>query len=369
MLSEDVVKYLKSIYYDPKNPASYSGVDRLYQYVKDDGKFTLTRKDVKQFLSSSEVYTTHVQKNKPKHYYSMVVPYPLYMLDVDSLYFDIGKKKQDKKVIVAVDVFSRQAKARVVKDLKAKTVEKALSSIVDEFGGVERVRFDRGVEYNNNIVRNALATRKVQYMYSYPRNKSNYAEIFIRYLKQRMYKAAQYKGDPNWDKILQDIISSYNNRVHSALDGLTPNQVNSQNSPQLWFKFKKKRLSHMPPHKPYKFDINDSVRVVYTRVPFRKDFIEQNSTIVYRITSRYSKAHINRYTIKDQRNQEQPGSFVEAQLTPTTIDDTTEFRIERIVSYKRINGIRHALIKWLHYPAKYNSYVPESDIVNLRNRK
>ena len=371
MLSNEAKDYLKSVYYDHKHPASYSGVDRLYSFVKQDGKFDLSKKDVERFLQSSEIYSTHVQKNQAKHWYSVVSPYPGYMVDVDSMYFDLndGNKRHKTKVIVAVDVFSRKAAARAVKDLKGPTVKKALGAILDELGpGVERIRVDRGTEYANKIVIKELKRRNVHYFYSYLKYKSNYAEIMIKYLKNRLYKAAQYKGETNWEKLLQGVIQSYNSRKHRSL-GMSPNQVTSQNAADLWYKFKRKRLAQMPPFKPYKFDINDRVRVNYARQPFRKNYLEQNSTIVYYITSRYSKAHINRYTLKDQRNVEQPGSFTESQLTRTFVDDNTEYRIENIVSYRKIRGVRHALIKWLHFPAKYNSYVPESDVVNLRNRK
>lgn len=368
MLTSQAKKYLESIYYDHKHPASYSGVDRLYSFVKQDGKFDLTKNEVEQFLHSSEVYSTHVQKNQPKHWYSVVSPYPGYMVDVDSMYFDLNDKRYKTKVIVAVDVFSRKAAARAVPNLKAETVKKALGSILDELGPIERIRIDRGKEYANNILMKELKRRNVHYFFSYLRYKSNFAEIFIKYLKQKLYKAAQYKGQANWEKLLQGIIQSYNSRSHRSL-GMSPNQVSSQNAADLWYKFKRKRLAQMPPHKPYKFDINDRVRVSYARAPFRKNFLEQNSTIVYYITSRYSKAHINRYTIKDQRNVEQPGSFTESQLTRVFVDDNTEYRIEKIIHYRKIRNVSHALIKWLHFPAKYNSYVPKSDVVNLRNRK
>lgn len=368
MLSAEAKKYLKSIYYDSKHPAGYSGVDRLYSFVKQDGKFDLSRKDVEQFLHSSEIYSTHVQKNQAKHWYSVVSPYPGYMVDVDSMYFDLNDKRYKTKVIVAVDVFSRKAAARAVSNLKAATVKKALGSILDELGPVERVRMDRGSEYKNDLLMKELKRRKVSYHFSYPRYKSNYAEIFIRYLKEKMYKAAQYKGQANWQKILPGVIQAYNSRVHRSL-GMAPNQVSQQNTADLWFKFKRKRLAQMPPSKPYKYDVNDRVRVNYNRVAFRKGFLEQNSTIVYYVTSRYSRAHINRYTLKDQQNVEQPGSFTENQLTRTFVDDNTEYRIEKIIHYRKIRNVRHALIKWLHFPAKYNSYVPEADVVNLRNRK
>ena len=35
--------YLKNIYYNPSNPASFSGSDKLYQFVKKDGKYMISK--------------------------------------------------------------------------------------------------------------------------------------------------------------------------------------------------------------------------------------------------------------------------------------------------------------------------------------
>ena len=367
MLDEERIEYLKSIYYNPKNPGGFSSVQKLYNAARDEGKYLISKKDVKQFLASSEVYTTHVDKKKAKHFYSIVVPYKNYMLDVDSGFLDLGEKSKNTKLVVAVDAFSRRGSARAVKDLKASTVKRALESILDEFGpGVERLRMDRGTEYRNRTVQSALRNRNIHYFFSYAPNKSNLAERFLKTLKKRLYKIAQHKANPDWSKYLSSALQAYNDSPHSSLGGLTPNQVTDQNTPKLWFKFKRRRLRHMPPHRPYKYDINDPVRVNYARVPFQKNYLEQNSTAVYYVTSRYSRSHINRYKLKDQNGDPVPGSFTENQLTLTHVDRQTQYRIERVIKYRMINGIRHALIKWLNYPSKFNSYIVASDIVDLR---
>ena len=365
MLNEETISYLKSLYYDPKNPAGFASIQKLYNAVKDEGKYSLSRKDIKQFLASSEVYTTHVEKKRASHFEPVIVPYKNYMVDVDTGYFDLGKGPT--KIVVGIDIYSRRAVAREVRDLKAPTVKRALESILDEFGPtVERLRFDRGGEYKNRTVQSALRNRNIHYFFSYLPNKSNYAERFLRTLKKRLYKIAQHKGNPNWSKYLQSAMDAYNNSPHSSLGGLTPNQVTEQNTPDLWFKFKKRALRRMPPKRPYKFDVNDPVRVNYARTPFKKNYLEQNTTAVYYITSRYSRSHINRYTLKDQNGDPVPGSFTENQLTLTHVDDQTEYRIERVLRYRMINGVKHALIKWANFSSKFNSYVRADDIVDLQ---
>lgn len=49
--------YLKEIYYNPSNPASFSGPDKLFRYVKNDGKYDITKYKIKKWLQSQESYS------------------------------------------------------------------------------------------------------------------------------------------------------------------------------------------------------------------------------------------------------------------------------------------------------------------------
>ena len=37
-------EYVEAMYTDPEHPASYSGLDKLYRVIKEDGRFRITRK-------------------------------------------------------------------------------------------------------------------------------------------------------------------------------------------------------------------------------------------------------------------------------------------------------------------------------------
>ena len=51
-LTEDVVKYLTDLYTNVSKPGSLGGVEALYKSVKDEGVYSLTRRDITEFLSS-----------------------------------------------------------------------------------------------------------------------------------------------------------------------------------------------------------------------------------------------------------------------------------------------------------------------------
>ena len=367
MLTQADKNYLKRIYYDPRHKASYGSVKSLYNAAKEEGKVDVTKKDVRQFLESLEVYTTHVSKKRAKYWYSMTVPYPGYLADVDSAVLNVSPN-HPKYFIVGVDSFSRKAAAEVVDRLTAKATNSALEKILDKLK-VERVRFDKGSEYNNSTVYSTLRRKHVKYIVSTPPYKSSQAEVLIKFLKRKLYMILQKKGEQNWSKYLSQVLESYNAKKHRVL-GISPNEVSKSNVADLWFKFKGKHLKHMPPSTPYKFDLNDSCRIHYSRDGFHKQFEEQNSTMIYFVSSRYTRSNVHRYTLKNQLNEAVRGSFTENQLQLTRdVGEDTVYRVEKILHYKHINGQLYAYIKWQNYSTKYNSYVVATDVMALRDQE
>lgn len=363
MLNKKVQQYLKAIYYNPSHPASFSSIKTLYKFVRKDGKHLLTKRDISRFLQMQEVHTTHVGTKRAQHFYPMTVPYPGYMMDVDTFFYDFPGEK-DKRIIAAIDVFSRRAAARSVPDLKAETVSKALMEIIDDLKP-QRVRFDFGGEYVNRRVFSALKERNVSYMIANLPYKTSVAERFGRTLKTRLYKAMQARGTTKWSALLQPTIKAYNEREHSSLN-MSPNEASkSENTAKLWFKFRNKHFKELPPPSDYKYEVNECVRLAHARQPLKKEFYQTFSTRLYYISGRYSKSNIHRYTIKDEHNDPLRGSYVQSQLQIVAVNSNTVFRIERIIHYKRFHRRLYCYVKWAGYTNKFNTYVAAADVISL----
>ena len=52
-------KYLHGLYYNPKSPASFAGVEAVYRAAKEDGKFQLSRNKIRTWLRQQDTYTLH----------------------------------------------------------------------------------------------------------------------------------------------------------------------------------------------------------------------------------------------------------------------------------------------------------------------
>ena len=56
-------QYLNKVWRDPKYPASYAGLDKLYKQVKKDGK-NIKKKDIREWLQSQETHTVYKKLRK-----------------------------------------------------------------------------------------------------------------------------------------------------------------------------------------------------------------------------------------------------------------------------------------------------------------
>jgi hypothetical protein len=45
--------------------------------------------------------------------------------------------------------------------------------------------------------------------------------------------------------------------------------------------------------------------------------------------------------------------------------ETDSFKIEKIIKRKKINGTKDVLVKWLGWPSKFNSWIPEKDVEDI----
>lgn len=55
----DYRDYLHSIYFDAKNPGSFTSPEKLYQIVRKQGKYKISRAKIKNWLREQDVYTLH----------------------------------------------------------------------------------------------------------------------------------------------------------------------------------------------------------------------------------------------------------------------------------------------------------------------
>ena len=105
---------LTTLYFDPRQPAAFGGVDRLRKAASHK-----TSK-IQEWLSGQRVYTLHraVRKRYNTRRYKVAGPHQLWQADLVEMIPYANENDEYRYLLTVIDVFSRYAWAR---PLKSKT--------------------------------------------------------------------------------------------------------------------------------------------------------------------------------------------------------------------------------------------------------
>ena len=146
-------KILKSIYYNPKHPGSYSGPTKLFKVARQEGhNYSLGQ--IKKWLSAQETYTLHrsvqhkIKRNK------VVVDgiddqWDMDLMDMSSI---AQHNEGYKFVLLAINIFSRYVFVQPLKSKQGKEVVVALKIIFEQGRVPYKIRTDKGSEFTNGLV-------------------------------------------------------------------------------------------------------------------------------------------------------------------------------------------------------------------------
>ncbi len=146
-------RYLRSIYYDPEHPASYSGVEKLFKAARKAGKYVIDRVRIKKWLEKQEPYTINRQINRKFPRRKVVVPYIDYQWELDTAYMTNYTEDNDGigYFMLQIDAFSRFIRTFPMKRVKGEVVTREIAG---------RVGTSHSARENKN--RTAVANLKVE---------------------------------------------------------------------------------------------------------------------------------------------------------------------------------------------------------------
>lgn len=377
-------EYLESIYYDPSHGASFSGPEKLYRTVKEEGKFKIGRNKIKQFLQNQEEYSLQRDTKKKRRRRKIVVS------GVDSQWAvdlaDVQNLKDDndgvKYFLVVIDVFSKYLFVEMLKDKKASTVLEGMKKILDKGRRPSTIFSDKGGEINNKLMRKELKKRNIEYFTSQNEDiKTSIAERVIRTLKNKLYRFFQRQKSYRYVEELDKIIDGYNKSKHRSLSYLSPIQINKDNEAAIWDRMYnektttrkheyQKSIKKAPRRTSivFKFKMGDYVRLSYVRYVFQRDYQQKWTTEIFKISDRYLKENIPQYKVVDLLNGEIVGSFYQWELQK--VDKDFDFwSVESILKSRMKKGKKEYLIKWSGYADKFNSWVLASEVKDLKTTR
>jgi len=323
-------------------------------------------------LAKQNPHTLHRQARR---HFSRV---PIYAHEIDQQWqadlADMNKcvewNENVRYILVVVDTLSKSAWAEPCALKDAKHTTAAFEAILKRAAPrrPQRLQTDDGKEFFNAHFQALCKRYGIHHFSSGSDQKAAGAERFNRTLKDLLSKYMREKGSLRWLEALPLFLESYNNTVHSRI-GLTPNaaaELKGEDVARLFQKLYGRKAQKGPPQENPnpELRVGRMVRISKVKGVFDKGYIGQ-WTVEHFIISEVLTRHPRFvYKLVDIKGRPIRGIFYAEELQPI---EANRYIVEEVLREKRVaRGRKQLLVKWLGWPAEYNSWVPESDLVVLR---
>lgn len=370
----EIDRYLSGIYSTPDSPASFSGIQKLWGFVKNDKNRPegITKKRLSEWIRGQQTYQVHTLPKTRVRSESIVVEFLDQMWEGDILQLPIKSKenKSVKYLAVFVDVFSRFAWVRLLKSKSSNEMAEALKDIFKEGRKCKELRTDAGGEFMGNSFQDLLKEEKIYHFVAYGETKAAFVERLNRTIQNKLYKFLYEKDTFKFIDVIHDIVRSYNNTVHSST-GYAPADVTDENAYELYEKVYMPILDKKAKRKSqFSFEVGQLVRLSLSKGKFRKGYEQSWSEEVFEIYNRIYSIP-SRYKIQDLLGERVKGSFYSPELKKINQKnrEDIQFKIEKILYTRKVKGKKLSKIKWAGYPSKFNSLIPYKDIANYKRIK
>ena len=228
------VVILKKIYYDPKNVGAFGGVKKLLAEAKKQDP-NITKDDVEKWLASQDAYTLF----KPVRRKFLRLPTVVNHIDeqwqADLLDMSWYKKFNDqvKYLLVVIDIFSRYAWIRPIRDKSADSIVAAFGDIIKQGRKPIKLQTDQGKEFVNSKFKKFLKANNIEFFTTTDDMiKCAIVERFNRTIRTKIYRLLHHKNSHRYIDDLASLVESYNKGFHRSI-GRSPESVNPSNEEQV----------------------------------------------------------------------------------------------------------------------------------------
>ena len=128
------------------------------------------------------------------------------------------KNKGIKYLLCAIDLYSKYAFVIQLKDKKGISILNAFNKIIKQSKTKpNKIWVDQGSEFYNRVFKKWLSDNDIIIYSTFNQGKSVVVEIFIRTLKNKLYKHMTATGKNVYYDVLDDIVNEYNSTKHNTI--------------------------------------------------------------------------------------------------------------------------------------------------------
>lgn len=229
--------YLHEIYYNLENAGSFLGPDKLFRYVRKDGKYVISKYKIRKWLQKQEAYSLQrsVRRRFKRNKIMVTGIDDQWSADLMDMNKFANYNDGFAYILVVIDVLSKYLWMRPLKNKKGVSVANALRDILLEGRVPKRIRTDKGQEFRAKEVQQVLKDHKITHLYAQNETKAAIAERVIKTIKTRIYRFMTYKQGYDYINKLQTFVKSYNGTYHRTI-GMAPKSVNNRNETAVWWR-------------------------------------------------------------------------------------------------------------------------------------
>lgn len=354
---------MKKVYYDPANPGSYGGVERLKQALQKERGVKVKADDVQDFLSGEDAYTLHktARTHFPRN--RVFVSRPLNQFQADLCDVQALAEHNDgfKYMLTVIDLFSKKAYVRALKNKTAGEVVGAFKSVLKDSQIPQKLQTDSGKEFFNKSFQALMKKHKITHFATASDLKASVIERFNRTLKTRMWRYFTAKNTRRYIDVLNDLVKSYNHSYHSSIK-MAPMEVNSENTSRVF----QNLYGTFPfgPRPKIKFKAGDLVRISKLRGIFDKKYEQSFTDEMFEVSEVIPRLPPV-YKLKDYDGEPIEGSFYEAELQKVKATPDRPYHVEKILKRRTHRGEKQVLVRWKNWPEKFNSWVKASHVTEV----
>ena len=340
-----------NIYYDPSNPGSFGGVERLWREAGG------SRQDVEDWLKTQDTYTLHrpARKKIKRNRIQVAGLDDQWEADLVDVHGLAPYNNNFKFLLTVIDTLSKYAFAVPIKNKTGESIVKAFTQIF-KARQPRKLRTDSGKEFLNRPFQQFLKSRDILFFTSKNETKSAVVERFNRTLRARMWRYFTATRQERYVDALQHMVDGYNQAVHRTT-GMAPADINDMNAEDVW----RKMYKFGAPRKPPKHKVGDLVRISKTKKTFEKGYRSNWTREIFKITRVYKKV-LPEYRLEDLEGEDILGKFLEHELQAVRPDENQTYKVKKVVRSKGKGKTKQYLIAWEGFPDKFQTWIPAKDM-------
>ncbi len=274
--------------------------------------------------------------------------------------------------LLCVDVFSRKIFCEPLKNKTAIAVQQGFKKIFKKAELIpNQLETDRGKEFLGNKL--FFKKQGIFFKTKIGRHKAAFAERSIQLVKQKLYRLLRTLRSQEWPKYLQTVVDAINNLPHKAIGNLRPADIKTREDTEkideavgvpedVPFEDQKKAQKNYEANSR-KLQKGDHVHADFGPQSFDRGFDTRNYQLYKILRVDAGKTPVL-YKLVDLHDDEIPGYFYKEQLTKANPPGNGTFRIEKVLKSKIENGVEKSYVKYLHYPNKFNQWIPNTNFVD-----